>query len=50
MSGELVPVLFANLCGGIFVLVLLVLGIYLVISIVISCSNKCRYICLLHRW
>lgn len=31
MSGELVPVLFANLCGSIFVLVLLVLGIYLVV-------------------
>jgi len=31
MSGELVPVLFANLCGGVFVLVLLALGIYLVI-------------------
>jgi len=31
MSGGLFPVLFANLCGGIFVLVLLVLGIYLVV-------------------
>jgi hypothetical protein len=31
MSGDLVPVLFANLCGGIFVLALLVLGIYLVV-------------------
>ena len=30
MSG-LVPILFANLCGGIFVLALLVLGIYLVV-------------------
>jgi hypothetical protein len=31
MSGELFPILFANLCGGIFVLALLVLGIYLVV-------------------
>jgi hypothetical protein len=31
VSGELVPVLFANLCGGIFVLILLAFGIYLVV-------------------
>jgi hypothetical protein len=31
MSGNIVPILFANLCGGIFVLALLGLGIYLVV-------------------
>ena len=31
MSGDLFPVLIANLCGGIFVLALLALGIYLVV-------------------
>lgn len=31
MSADLFPVLFANLCGGIFVLALLALGIYLVV-------------------
>ena len=31
MSADLVPVLFANACGGIFVLVLLALGTYLIV-------------------
>jgi hypothetical protein len=30
MAGDLFPILFANLCGGIFVLALLGLGIYLI--------------------
>lgn len=31
MNGDLVPVLFLNLCGGIFVLTLIGLGVYLIV-------------------
>ena len=43
MSGNLVPLLFALLCGGIFILALAALGVFLLLGLLDYLRHLLRY-------